>query len=354
MYDIFGTICYLFRVNSVYIDNCVFRLHYRATVIFLVVCSLLVTSRQFIGDPIECIVDNLPQNVVESYCWIHSTFIVTDTLKQDIPHPNVGTPKSLDDIKYQKYYQWVCFVLFFQSILFFVPHFLWKVWEGGRCKTLVMDLKSPLIENDVKRNRKNLLVEYFRKNLHHHNFYAIRFFICEALNFLNIIAQIYFTDYFLGYEFSTYGTRVMEFAKMEYEQRTDPMAFVFPKLTKCTFLKFGPSGTIEKADSLCVLSLNIINEKIYLFLWFWFIVLAVISSISLVYRVIVIFSPETRLYLFRSKVRLASPDSVKLICRKAMIGDWFILYQIAKNMDPSIFVEFVQELAASLKGKDID
>ena len=37
------------------------------------------------------------------------------------------------------------------------------------------------------------------------------------------------------------------------EQRADPMNMVFPKVTKCTFHKYGSSGTIMKLDALCVL-----------------------------------------------------------------------------------------------------
>ena len=66
--------------------------------------------------------------------------------------------------------------------------------------------------------------------------------------------------------------------------RGDPLDVVFPKVTKCTFHKFGPSGTIEKFDGLCVLPLNIINEKIYVFLWFWFIIVACITCIHFIYR----------------------------------------------------------------------
>ena len=44
-------------------DNNVFRLHYKGTFIILVVASLLVTSRQYIGDPIDCIVEEIPNNV---------------------------------------------------------------------------------------------------------------------------------------------------------------------------------------------------------------------------------------------------------------------------------------------------
>ena len=51
-------------------------------------------------------------------------------------------------------------------------------------------------------------------------------------------------------------------------------------MTKCTFHKFGPSGTVQKFDGLCVLPLNIINEKIYVFLWFWFVILAIVTGIQ--------------------------------------------------------------------------
>jgi len=42
--------------------------------------------------------------------------------------------------------------------------------------------------------------------------------------------QIYFTDYFLGYEFRNYGSDVLAYTEMEQEDRPDPMAKVFPKV----------------------------------------------------------------------------------------------------------------------------
>ena len=58
----------------------------------------------------------------------------------------------------------------------------------------------------------------------------------------------------------------------------------FLRLTKCTFHKFGTSGELEKHDALCILPLNIFNEKIYIFLWFWMLGLSALTSIVVVYR----------------------------------------------------------------------
>lgn len=46
-------------------EGAVFKLHYRATFLFVMACCILVTATQYIGDPIECMPDkdSLPQKV---------------------------------------------------------------------------------------------------------------------------------------------------------------------------------------------------------------------------------------------------------------------------------------------------
>ena len=63
MFDVFGDVKSLIKLESICIDNNVFRLHYKATFVILVLASLLVTSKQYIGDPIDCVVEEIPQNV---------------------------------------------------------------------------------------------------------------------------------------------------------------------------------------------------------------------------------------------------------------------------------------------------
>lgn len=357
MFDVFGSVKGLLKIDQVCIDNNIFRLHYKATVIILIAFSLLVTSRQYIGDPIDCIVDEIPLGIMDTYCWIYSTYTIPNRLAgrigQDMVQPGVtGHRDGHDEVKYHKYYQWVCFTLFFQAMLFYVPRYLWKTWEGGRIKMLVLDLNCPIVNEECKNDRKKLLVDYFTTNLKAQNFYAFRFFICEVLNFVNVVGQIFFMDFFLDGEFSTYGSDVLKFTEMEPEEREDPMARVFPKVTKCTFHKYGPSGSVQLFDGLCVLPLNIVNEKIYVFLWFWFIILSVLSGISLIYRMAVIMGPKLRLYLLRARAKLALQVDIERIAKKCQIGDWFVLYQLGKNIDPLIFKEVITDLAMKLEGKE--
>lgn len=292
------------KFDQVWIDNNVFRLHYKATVIIFVTASLFVTSRQYIGDPIDCMVDGVPGGIMDTYCWIHSTYSVpsrwTGKQGQDMAHAGVAPLADLDlpvfndgtgstDIlaskepsekKYHKYYQWVAFVLFLHAMFFYIPRYLWKSSEGGKIKMLVGDLHSnPMLGADAKSDQISTIVKYFRLHRGTHSTYAMRFFLCEILNFVNVIGQIFFIDTFLDGEFSTYGLRVFDYTGLEPEERPDPMAVVFPKVTKCTFHKYGPSGTVQLHDGLCVLPSNIINEKIYIFVWLWLVALAVVTGV---------------------------------------------------------------------------
>ena len=72
--------------------------------------------------------------------------------------------------------------------------------------------------------------------------------------------QMFLMDRFFDGAFLTFGLEVIAFAEQDQEDRLDPLIYVFPRMTKCTFHKFGTSGEVEKHDALCLLPLNIVNE----------------------------------------------------------------------------------------------
>jgi len=48
--------------------------------------------------------------------------------------------------------------------------------------------------------------------------------------------------------------------------------------------------------------------------------------------------------LLKARARLVQTYQVNSICKETSRGDWFILYQLGKNIDPVIFREFLVEL----------
>lgn len=353
--DIFGSLRSVLKIDQVCVDNNVFRLHYKVTVIFLLACSVLVTSRQYFGDPIDCIQrDDIPANIIDTYCWIHATFTLprafNKTVGIEVPHPGVDKFSPGEERTYHKYYQWVCFVLFFQAVMFYVPRYLWKMWEGQKLRSLVLNLNNPILSDKNRDEEIELLVEYLRRNYGNHDTYMYYFTFCEALNFLNVCFQMYLVDAFLGGTFSTYGLDVLRYSEMDQDDRNDPMIRIFPRMTKCTFHRYGSSGDVQRHDALCILPLNIINEKIYIFLWFWFVFLAVLSGGLLIYRILVLVSIKWRENVLVQRARLSERDEIISVLNNGAVGDWFLMYMLCKNMDPLHY----RELVGRLTSKDKD
>ena len=132
-----------------------------------------------------------------------------------MPYPGVDFEANQSEYRYHRYYQWVSFVLFFQSTLFYIPRWLWKMWEGGKIQALMMDLDVGVCSKSEKDQKKKLLVEYLFTSRGHHNWYAGRYFFCELLAMANVIFQAYALDKFFEGEFLSYGMQVIEFSQMD-------------------------------------------------------------------------------------------------------------------------------------------
>ena len=133
-------------------------------------------------------------------------------------------------------------------------------------------------------------------------------------------------------------------------------------MTKCTFQKYGASGTVTKHDGLCILALNIINEKVYVFLWFWFVGVAIMSTLAIIYRAIILMVPSLRFDIcynmgfhnillpgFLSSVLRASTESIETrfkISSPARQGGWtrctFVLFHdlLIEHLNLNFFWRF--------------
>lgn len=175
-------------------------------------------------------------------------------------------------------------------------------WTGKCLERLVEGLhKAPLCKyNDKKEDlsigkdgkvacaekingRITLIKKYFNsyERVQANRWFAFQLLFCELLNATNLAAQIYITNVFLNYQFFSLGINVLTRGLNELD---NILAYVFPKITKCDFYKYGSSGSIQTFDALCVMALNIINEKVFLLLWFWYCLMIVVTAFSVLWR----------------------------------------------------------------------
>lgn len=364
MLDLFIGLKRVTKRRTITIDNAVFRLHWLFTSVILIAFSIILSGRQYVGEPIHCMeTNNLPKNMINTYCWIQSTFIIPEPAQGlassagreqrsgETAHPWIrNSLGSSGKAKYQSYYQWVCFALFFQGILFYFPYYLWKLWEGGLIKTISLGMQIALITDEERGHKRKIILDYFYRHFGHHRMYACKYFICESLCLANVLGQLVFTDWFFDGEFANYGPSVLTYTLAE--NRTglvNPMIKMFPRMTKCRFQKYGDSGDISTYDILCMLPLNVVNEKIYLFLWFWFYLLMGLMACVIVYRLFIFSAFKLRAYFLKSRCRLSKTKCLRLICERGNIGDWFLMYMLANNLDPLLIRDITDELGKRLE-----
>lgn len=70
----------LLKIQSISIDSNIDRLHYKVTVIVLLAFSILVTAGQFFGEPMNCDFPDYSYHSLNTYCYIHSTFLNKQSL----------------------------------------------------------------------------------------------------------------------------------------------------------------------------------------------------------------------------------------------------------------------------------
>lgn len=297
----------------------------------------------------------------------------------EVPHPGIGASEDQTEYVYRNYYQYIHLVLFLQALLFYLPHLVWKVLDNDPLKGLQDLLPQPqgtnkasqdhgmtLVGNSVdKANSVNCKPCSSSKEIHHEDFedaaayimdrwschfvYALKYVFCELLSLVNLLAQCYFLNVFLHGEFIGLGhffTPYYNSGRLE-----DPIQ-MFPLVTNCYFKKFGAPGFVDTVDAICVLPINALNVKIYLFLWMWFAVLLGLSLFSLLNLCLSWFIPPYRTLFLRWKsVFLRNKINHAPYLKVAELGDfgdWFVLGCIRKDMDPLDFSRLMEVLWCKL------
>ena len=103
-------------------DDFIDRMSRTYTTTILMLFALLVSTKQYVGDPITCW---CPAQFRESHvaytnkiCWVTSTYYLpfeTRVTEENGPRKKIG------------YYQWIPMILIIQAVLFYIPCLLWRI-----------------------------------------------------------------------------------------------------------------------------------------------------------------------------------------------------------------------------------
>nr|ACO15419.1 Innexin inx2 [Caligus clemensi] len=359
-----------FNFDEVEIDSWNFKLFHKGTALLFFIGSLVGVLSQYFGQPISCDFKSVDRNLANDYCWIHGSSYIRPEYQLHMKCiTDLEGIVSADDAPDTSYYQWVTFIMLFQAGITLFPYKIWSYLEGGLISSFGTEGRSAiLLSEDVKFDEEEIggsvllekalfkYVKFFRSNFHHNNLYFFQFFCCEVLNYALLIFNFWITDIFLHGKFHYYGWNVLDYywmSKALRESSVNPFCQAFPTEVSCTVPNVGAAGGEQFHNGFCVLSQNIINEKVYLVLWFWLVFVMVLSIVNLLYRVCTICFDDLRVFLIKKRIYTRNNsdwmDSLEYVMSKCYIGDWFVLCQLRKNVNRFFFREFVKELMMELK-----
>jgi len=402
MADLLKNVLEYLKVNKeVTKDNVAFRIVTVGSFGIFMMCAILNGLTIYFGNPIIC-QDTANKPLTEAHCWMHGSYdlrndLIDDDHCFDEPPEDEEYSNEITTVR-TRYYQWVVCVLVLSAILFRLPAWIWSMLERGVMANFYNSNKGL----DVLREKEGDVKAFVEKEVNAFKrlqkrsktkAYYLKFLFCQCLALLVVCLLFLGTDKFIGDNgdddgrFLSYGSDVvkyhlrysfseefaMKFFNYENEEKLrefklkNPMCRTFPTRVACKFTSGGTGGLPKTENSYCILSQNIINEKIYLALWFWFVAMIAIMSAQLILEVCFLTSPLVDRIL---KLALPSSSGMSTYLRQFLIGqvtgpsltinmvaylqnlsfgDVFVLYQLGKNTHPDFFYEMLKKLSVNEK-----
>lgn len=150
--------------------------------------------------------------------------------------------------------------------------------------------------------------------------------------------------------FYTYQPAVTSLIVGNYTQFSRQAARLFPIQAKCNFLVYGPSGTIQRSDALCIVPQNVVNDKIFVIIYIWFFVILLCAILHFIYLIAFYTIKKLRIFqVGRMLEREVTIRQCKQISQDGDLGLWLTLRIFRNNLSPICFQNLCNELVAAPK-----
>jgi hypothetical protein len=198
----------------------------------------------------------------------------------------------------------------------------------------------------------------FWRHRHLSSFIVLLFTFVKFLFLTNSLVQIFLLNAFLGNDYHLFGIEVLtKFVRgLDWGESKR-----FPRVTLCDF-HIREIGIIHRYTVQCVLPINLFNEKIFLILWFWILLLAAFNLGDFLSWLLRILRVDSRSAYVRRKLAMnrallseqySKSDQTKLdekTLSKAFVRDYlqedgcFALRLLARNGQDIIVGEIINKL----------
>jgi hypothetical protein len=259
---------------------------------FMLTCCAIASAGLVVGNHFECMMPanyNAEwQSFMFSYCYVQ---------------PHFYSARD-DDIRDRQihFFPWLPYFFFFHALAFCAPLFLWKIIAGR----FSIEIESVLFEVEginktvgkEKEERIARLATHMSNTLgFNYGGKASKYFLFSTVTLLFLLkkwlyvilacAQLYAICSYIGHGDWYWGFKVVShsFNKMSYL----PSEF-FPLFTFCK-VPIAEDNSYGKKVVSCVLGMNVIYEKLYIFMYFLLMIISIVSFASAVYYTVLFATP---------------------------------------------------------------
>lgn len=316
-------------------DDFIDRFHYTYTVIGLSIYLFFITTKQYYGEPINCVAHGSGELVkfAHSICWMNGTYHF------DFVDNEVATQKLiLDPLSYKpiRYYQWIIFIIFLQAALFSIPSLIWNAvmflngfdmiyvtnkvinnaylneydssnnWLETQKKiegvadhvrmSFLSQKKNPMHKKlnlpDYKKDKKITESALLRRrfpNLYTKPVFPLFFpyILIKLISLANVIGHFFLLSYIFNIDYFQFGIKsISNVWNSEYKSMNE----FFPKRSLCDFTHFN-KWTWNTFTVQCSLPLNLFNEIFYFGFWCWLIFTGTMTLLSIFYWLLMLVKP---------------------------------------------------------------